>query len=59
MSFYFTGYEKDEEGICIFSKYPVPFPQLIECDIFGTEVYSEMNLSASDHYGVYAVIEGE
>lgn len=47
------------DRIFIRNTYPVPFPQLIECDIFGTEVYSEMNLSASDHYGVYAVIESE
>lgn len=39
--------------------YPVKFPRLVECDIFGTKVYSEINLCASDHYGVYAVIESE
>ena len=38
--------------------YPSEFPKLIECDIFGTRVYLENGLAASDHYGVYAKIEG-
>lgn len=47
------------DRIFLRNTYPVKFPRLIECDIFGTEIYSEINLSASDHYGVYAVIESE
>ena len=28
-----------------------------ECDVFGTKIYSEIGMAASDHYGVYAKIE--
>ena len=47
------------DRIFLRNTYPIVFPRLIECDVFGTKVYSEINLSASDHYGVYAVIESE
>lgn len=45
------------DRIFLRNTYPLKFPKLIECDIFGTEAYSENGLSASDHYGVYARIE--
>lgn len=47
------------DRIFLRNTYPLKFPKLIACDVFGTKVYSEINLSASDHYGVYAVIESE
>lgn len=47
------------DRIFLRNTYPLKFPKLITCDVFGTKVYSEINLSASDHYGVYAVIESE
>lgn len=47
------------DRIFLRNTYPVDFPRLIACDIFGTEVYSEIGLSASDHYGVYAIMECE
>lgn len=45
------------DRIFLGNPYPFEFPKLIECDIFGNKVYSEIGLAASDHYGVYAKIE--
>ncbi len=45
------------DRILLQNTYPFEFPHLIECDIFGTKVYSEISLAASDHYGVFAKIE--
>lgn len=47
------------DRIFLRNTYPVEFPRLVECDVFGTKVYSEIDLCASDHYGVYAVVESE
>lgn len=47
------------DRIFLRNTYPGKFPRLINCDIFGTKIYPEINLSASDHYGVYAVMESE
>lgn len=45
------------DRIFICNTYPREFPKLIECDVFGTKIYSEIGIAASDHYGVYAKIE--
>lgn len=45
------------DRIFLRNPYPFEFPKLIECDIFGNKVYSEIGLAASDHYGVYAKID--
>lgn len=39
--------------------YPKPTPELLETGIFGTEVSPETGYCASDHYGVYAVLDFE
>jgi len=46
------------DRIFIRNTYPCEFPKLLECDIFGTKIYSENGFAASDHYGIYAKIEG-
>lgn len=46
------------DRIFLCNTYPGTFPKLIECDIFGTKIYPEIEMAASDHYGVYAKIEG-
>lgn len=42
------------DRIFLQNTYPREFPRLSESDIFGTEVYEQIGLAASDHYGVYA-----
>ncbi len=39
--------------------YPKPTPELLKTGIFGTEVSRETGYCASDHYGVYAVLDFE
>ena len=45
------------DRIFLQNTYPLEFPHLIECDIFGTKIYEENKLAASDHYGVFARLE--
>lgn len=45
------------DRIFIRNTYPYEFPKLIDCDIFGTKIYTENGLAASDHYGVYSKIK--
>lgn len=42
------------DRIFLKNTYPKEFPQLLESNIFGTKVYEQIGLAASDHYGVYA-----
>lgn len=43
--------------IMLKNPYPEDFPILKEYGIFGREISQETGLAASDHYGVYAVLE--
>jgi endonuclease/exonuclease/phosphatase family metal-dependent hydrolase len=45
------------DRILLRNTYPVAFPYLRECNIFGTKVYEENKLAASDHYGVFAQLD--
>lgn len=45
------------DRILLKNTYPEEFPFLLECDIFGTKIYEETGLAASDHYGVYAKLD--
>lgn len=45
------------DRIMLRNTYPVEFPILKECHIFGRKVYAETRLAASDHYGVSVDIE--
>lgn len=45
------------DRIMLQNTYPNEFPELYECDIFGTRVYEDIQLSASDHYGVYVKLK--
>ena len=44
------------DWIMLKNPYPLEFPVLKECRLFGTEVSEKNKLSASDHYGVWAEI---
>ena len=37
--------------------YPQPFPVLSRCNVFGTAIYEDIALAASDHYGVVVEME--
>lgn len=45
------------DGIMLRNTYPQEFPALKECTVFGKKVYDDINLSASDHYGVVVQVE--
>lgn len=45
------------DRIMLKNPYPHELPLLKDCEIFGTNVFAETSLSASDHYGVYAEIQ--
>lgn len=44
------------DRIMLRNTYPMEFPKLENCHIFGQKVYDDTKLSASDHYGVLAEI---
>jgi len=44
------------DWIMLKNPYPLEFPVLKECRLFGTEISEKNKLSASDHYGVWAEI---
>jgi len=44
------------DRIFLQNTFPNELPAVLMCDIFGTEVYEEIGLAASDHYGVYAKV---
>ena len=45
------------DRIYLSNPYPKPLPILQDCGIFGTEIFPETGLCASDHYGVYADLQ--
>jgi len=45
------------DWILLKNPYPNDTPQLAYCDIFGTRVSEVSGLSASDHYGVFAILQ--
>lgn len=45
------------DWIMMKNPYPLEFPKLIQCSLFGMEISGETGLAASDHYGVCAEIE--
>lgn len=45
------------DRILLRNPYPCDFPILRKCTIFGQTIYEDINLSASDHYGVAVEIE--
>lgn len=45
------------DRILLRNTYPFDFPILSKCNIFGKTIYSDIGLSASDHYGVAVEIE--
>lgn len=45
------------DRIYLRNPYPKPLPVLQACGIFGTEIFPETGLCASDHYGVYADLQ--
>ena len=45
------------DRIYLSNPYPNPLPILQDCGIFGTEIFPETGLCASDHYGVYADLQ--
>lgn len=45
------------DRILLRNTYPCEFPILKKCTIFGQRVYEDINLSASDHYGVVVEME--
>lgn len=44
------------DRILLRNTYPLDFPVLKSCAIFGQTIYDDINLSASDHYGVVVEI---
>ncbi len=40
------------DRILLRNTYPYEFPMLKECSVFGKRIYTDINLSASNHYGV-------
>lgn len=45
------------DRIMLRNTYPNDFPVLLDSNIFGTKVYEDIGLAASDHYGVYVQLE--
>lgn len=45
------------DRIMLRNTYPCELPILKECGIFGKKVYQDINLSASDHYGLVVEID--
>jgi len=45
------------DWILLKNPYPTELPKLKNCILFGTEMIKEINLAASDHYGVMVEIE--
>ncbi len=45
------------DRIMLRNTYPMEFPKLKNCHIFGQKIYDETKLAASDHYGVLAEID--
>ena len=45
------------DWIMLKNPYPLEFPVLKECRLFGTEISEKTRLAASDHYGVWTEIE--
>ncbi len=45
------------DRILLRNTYPHEFPMLKECTVFGRQIYEDIGLSASDHYGVVVEIE--
>ncbi len=45
------------DWIMLKNPYPLEFPVLKECRLFGTEISEKTGLAASDHYGVWIEIE--
>ncbi len=44
------------DRIFVQNTYPKELPALLASDVFGTGVYQNTNLAASDHYGVFAKV---
>ena len=40
------------DRILLRNTYPFEFPRLKDCFVFGQKIYEDIDLSASDHYGV-------
>lgn len=47
------------DRILLRNTYPCELPVLKDCSIFGRKIYTDINLSASDHYGVVIEIDYE
>lgn len=45
------------DRILLRNTYPNAFPTLKDCSVFGTKIYNDTNLSASDHYGVVIEVD--
>ena len=45
------------DRILLRNTYPCDFPILNKCTVFGQTIYEDINLSASDHYGVVVEID--
>ena len=45
------------DWILLKNPYPAELPKLKNCMLFGTEIAKEINLAASDHYGIMVEIE--
>jgi len=45
------------DRIMLRNTYPMAFPKLKNCYVFGQKIYDDTKLSASDHYGVLAEID--
>ena len=45
------------DRILLQNTYPQQFPVLSRCNVFGTAIYEEIALAASDHYGVVVEME--
>lgn len=45
------------DWIMLKNPYPLEFPVLKQCSLFGTEIAEKTGLAASDHYGVWAELD--
>ena len=45
------------DRILLQNTYPQQFPVLSRCNVFGTAIYEDIALAASDHYGVVVEME--
>ena len=45
------------DRILLRNTYPCEFPVLKDCSVFGKKIYNDINLSASDHYGVIIEVD--